>query len=118
MQLATNNQLSAIIILIDIPGSPHHFKISSSSSSTLTLSWSPPLVSEIHALTIFTYSINCSTEPQTHNSMHVIKYTDSHSATFSELHPFTFYNCCVAAVSNHGRGKLACIDAVTGIYMH
>ena len=84
MQLATNNQLSAIIIIfIDIPGSPRHFKISSSSSSTLTLSWSPPLVSEIHALTIFTYSINCSTEPQIQNSMHIVKYTDSHSVTFS-----------------------------------
>ena len=101
---------------LDIPGAPQSLKISSVTSSTLSLTWSPPLVSQIHGLTISHYTINCSTGggPQPQSS--VIKNTDVQSATFSNLHPFTFYNCCVAAVSNHGRGRLACIGATTGRY--
>ena len=102
-----------VLIFLDTPGAPHALRISSATSSTLDLTWSPPLVSEIHGLTISQYIINCSTGlgPQMQND---IKYTDTRSATFSNLHPYTFYNCCVAAVSNHGRGELACIDTITG----
>ena len=97
----------------DIPGLPQLLKFSSATSSTLALTWFPPQVSEIHGLTITQYTINCSTGLGAGQESIIIN-TDGLSATFSDLQPFTFYNCCVAAVSNHGRGKLSCIDTITG----
>lgn len=103
------------IIIIDIPGAPQALRISSATSSILALTWSPPLVSEIHGLTITHYAVNCSTlslGQQTQET--IIINTDVQSATVSNLHPFKYYNCCVAAINNHGMGRLACIHTVTG----
>ena len=87
-------------------------QVSSVTSSTIGLTWAPPLVSETLGLTISSYFISCSMDPQPDSN--TIKTTDSHSVTFSQLHPFTLYNCCVAANSNNGKGKLACMSAITG----
>ena len=55
--------------------------------------------------------INCSTGRDLLEN--AITYSDYFNATLSNLHPFTTYNCCVAAKSNHGGGKLACQSTVT-----
>ena len=94
-----------------IPGAPQKIQISNITSSTISLFWSPPLVSERHGLTIFGYIINCLTDHSSLGNSHL--HTDSHSAIFVNLHPFTAYNCCIAANSNHGRGRFACLRAVT-----
>ena len=101
------------MVYADIPGAPQNIAVLNTTSSTTTLTWSPPLVSETLGLTIISYTINCSlTDPNIQGS--TVKNTDAHSATLSNLHPFTIYNCCVAVNSNHGRGKLACLTTVTG----
>ena len=97
---------------IDVPGAPQNIQVFNITSSTITLTWSPSLVSETLGLTIFSYKINCSTDPNIHGS--TIKNVDILGATLSNLHPFTVYNCCVAVNSNNGKGKLACLGAVTG----
>ena len=81
-----------------------------SSDSIIGLTWSPPPVSENLGLTIYSYFVTCWTDSQPD----IDKTTDSHSVTFSQLDPFTQYNCCVAANSNNGKGKFACISAVIG----
>ena len=96
----------------DIPGVPVNVQVSSITSSSIGLSWSPPLVSETLGLIIYSYIITCSMDAQSHSSG--IKTTDAHSTTFSQLQAFTAYNCCVAANSNNGKGQLACLNAVTG----
>ena len=94
-----------------VPGAPQSVQISNTTSSTTTLTWSPPLVSERHGLSIFGYTINCSAD---HSLLgNILQYTDIHKATLVNLHPFTAYNCCVAASSSHGRGRHACARTVT-----
>jgi hypothetical protein len=45
-----------------------------------------------------------------------MKTTEGHSAMFSQLLPFTQYNCCVAVNSENGLGTSACLNAITGEY--
>ena len=99
-----------------VPGAPLNVQVSSVTSSTIGLTWSPPLVSETVGLTIYSYAITCSNDAEMHNDN--VKTTDARSTTFSQLRPFMQYNCCVAVNSNNGRGRLACLSAVTGEYMH
>ena len=100
------------ILYADIPGASQNVAVSNTTSSTITLTWSPPLVSETHGLTIFSYTINCSTDPSLQDS--TVRVTDAHYVTLSNLYPFAIYNCCVAVNSNHGAGKVACLTTVTG----
>ena len=109
--------LTLPFITIVIPGAPQNLQISnhyaalnSSNMFNLTLTWSPPPMLETYGLTISMYIINCTNLqlPLQMNSI-LIRYTDALSVTFSNLCLFTSYNCCVAAISNHGRGKLACV---------
>ena len=99
----------------DIPGAPANVQVTSITLSTIGLSWSPPLVSETLGLAIYSYTITCSLtrgfklDDDTH-----MKTTDGHSAIFSQLLPFTQYNCCVAVNSENGPGVPACLSATTG----
>jgi hypothetical protein len=94
-----------------VPGAPQAVQISNITSSTISLAWSPPLISERHGLSIFDYIINCSAD---HSSLgNINQNTEGHNATFVNLHPFTAYNCCVAVDSSNGRGRFACLRAVT-----
>ena len=113
--LANNHNINNDPLLIywnpGTPGAPQNTKVLSTSLSTITLSWSPPLVSELLGLAVFNYIINCTTSL---NSLsYAVMYTESQSATLSNLLPFTPYNCCVAVSSSHGRGKPACHSTVT-----
>ena len=97
----------------DIPGAPVNVQVTNITSSTISLSWSPPLVSETLRLAIYSYTITCSRGFQQHDATHM-KTTDGHSATFSQLVPLTQYNCCVAVNSENGPGVPACLSATTG----
>ena len=111
--------IAIILRVAAVSGAPQRVRISNITLSTISLTWSPPLVSERHGLTISGYVINCSTESRSNTVEDAVHYTDSFSATLTNLHPFTTYNCCVAANSNHGRGNLACQSTVTwdqGVY--
>ena len=96
-----------IICSVDVPGAPQKLKMINATMFTLTLTWSPP--SNTHGLAISMYIINCSASPQIQMHMNnIVRYTDTLSASFSNLQPFTSYNCCVAAISSNGNGKQAC----------
>ena len=95
---------------VDVPGAPQNLQVTNITSLSISLSWSPPLFSERLGLTIFNYSINCSTD---HSLQEIVKYTDLLHAGLQSLHPFTSYNCCIAVNSNHALGKLECLSAVT-----
>ena len=99
-------------LITDIPGAPQSVQVVDVTSTTITLSWSPPLRSERFGLLIYNYTINCSTHSHSkHDS--TVKTTENQNATLSNLLPFTYYNCCIAVNSAHGRGKLSCLNVVT-----
>lgn len=97
----------------DIPGAPVNVQVSNVTSSTIGLSWSPPLVSETLGLAIYSYAITCLIGLQLDDATHM-KTTDGYSAIFSQLLPFTQYNCCVRVNSENGPGVPACLSATTG----
>ena len=99
------------VINTAVPGVPQGIQSFNITSSTISLSWSPPLVLERHGLSIFGYTVRCLTA---HSSLGYSNLnTERPNTTFVDLHPFTAYNCCVAANSNNGIGRLACLQAVT-----
>ena len=95
---------------IAVPGAPQNLSVqlsNATNSSTITLTWSPPLVSERYGLTIYGYIINCSTDSG--SLLGIEYYTDILNLTVPNLHPFNSYNCCIAANSSHGSGRVACV---------
>ena len=96
----------------DIPGAPQNVQATNVTSTTVSLTWSPPRISETIQLIIYSYNINCSTDLNFIMG-NTVKDTDSLSATLSYLLPFTSYNCCLAVNSAHGKGKLSCLKVVT-----
>ena len=98
----------------DVPGAPVNVQVSIVTSSTIGLTWSPPLVSETLGIPIYSYSIICSRDSQHWEDVTLMKTTDRLSAMFSQLDPFSHYNCCVAVNSENGQGKSACISVITG----
>ena len=94
-----------------IPGAPQNVIITNTTSSTLTIRWSPPLISERYGLKFYGYMINCSTDQGLLGT--TITYSDTFNATLSDLDPFTAYSCCVAANSSHEMGNRACQSTVT-----
>ena len=102
------------IIIIAVPGAPQSVQISNTTSSTISLTWSPPIIPERHGIAIFGYLINCSTEHCLLENA-ASYYTERYDATvtLTNLHPFTTYNCCVAVNSSHGMGHPACQNTVT-----
>ena len=101
----------AVEMYIAVSGAPQGVQIFNITSSTISLTWSPPLVSERHGLSIFGYIIYCSEDHSSLGNSNL--HTEIHNATFVNLHPFTTYNCCVAANSSNGMGRPACLRAVT-----
>ena len=107
--MIARDQLGMILILIfklDTPGAPQNVQITDYASTSISLSWSPPLVSERLGLRLFNYVINCSTDHSLQEN--VVLRTERLNLTVDSLHPFTPYNCCVAVNSTHGLGQLAC----------
>lgn len=103
-------------MIADVPGTPQKFEVSNVTSSTISLSWFPPFISETLGLSIFNYIINCSTDHSLQNN--VILQTDSLNATVLNLHAFASYNCCVAVNSTHGIGQLACQNSIKSEKIH
>ena len=101
-----------MFFIADIPGPPQNLQVTNVTSTTIRLTWSPPLIAETLQLIIYSYNINCSTDSTLQRS-NTAKTTDILNATLSYLQPFTSYNCCLAVNSAHGRGKLSCLKVVT-----
>ena len=88
--------------------SPIRFQATVDHSNQCTLSWQPPNITKRHG-TIQHYLVNCSTENlrEDHN------WTVLTTATSISLQPYRFYNCCVAAVNEAGRGSSSCQIIIT-----
>ena len=104
--------IKLIFFTADIPGAPNNVQVTNVTSTSITLTWSPPLIAETFELIIYSYKINCSTGSYSKRS-NTAKTTDSLNATLSNLQPSTSYNCCLAVNSAHGRGKLSCLKVPT-----
>ena len=111
MSIQSDVAIIDVYIYTAVPGALQEVQVLNITSSTISLTWSPPLVSERHELNVLEYIINCSADHNSLGNKH--HYTDIQNATFVDLHPFTAYNCCVAANSSNGVGRLACLRAVT-----
>ena len=88
-------------------GPPQIFNISPN-SRTLTLSWSPPLLSQRNGV-IISYLITCSSGGSIINSTR----TSSSSLTITGLQPFTNYTCSVRAATIVGDGPATLQDVIT-----
>ena len=85
-----------------VPSGPPQNLVSSVTSRTLTLSWSPPLPSQRNGV-IISYLITCSLGGNIINSTR----TSSTSLTITRLQPFTSYTCSVSAATIVGDGPAA-----------
>ena len=98
----------------DKPGAPLNVHVTNITSSTISLAWSPPLVSERNGQNILGYHIICLSLTSVLGSYdNVTGYKDILNITLDSVYPFTAYNCCVAASTGNGRGRFACLRAVT-----
>ena len=100
----------------DKPGAPLNIHVTNITSSTISLAWSPPSVSERNRQNILGYHIICLSLTSVLGSYdNVTRYKDTLNITLDPLYPFTAYNCCVAASTRpiNGRGRLACLRVVT-----
>ena len=81
-------------------------------SNLCTLSWQPPPTDQYSRRQgyILNYFVNCFTTGAIRE--HQITYTTPPYVTL-RLQPYQFYNCCVAAVNEVGRGKSSCQAIIT-----
>ena len=87
--------------------SPIRFQATIDDSNLCTLNWQPPNITKRHG-TIQHYLVNCSTEDMREGNWTVLA-----TNTTTRLQPYQFYNCCVAAVNEAGRGNLSCQTIIT-----
>jgi len=90
-----------------VTGPPQSIRITSRSSTTLSISWSPPLITQRYG-TILRYNVSClgSGVLQFHQT------TDS-STRMVGLHPYTHYSCCISAITTMAEGTRACLNTRT-----
>ena len=61
------------------------------------------------------YSVECSTKHRDARRDDQTLNVTYYSSTFAtlRLQPYRFYNCCIAAVNEAGRGDLSCQTVIT-----
>ena len=97
-----------MLLIHEVPSGPPQSLVSSVTSRTLTLSWSPPLLSHRNGV-IISYLITCSSGGSIINSTR----TSSTSLTITGLQPFTNYTCSVRAATTVGDGPAMMQDNLT-----
>ena len=75
-------------------------------STAIQASWRSPSVGRIN-VSLLAYEATCT---DAYGNNHYVSYNFSIRTTinFTGLLPFTFYECCIHAVSNMGNGASAC----------
>ena len=95
--------------------SPTRFQVMCETSNLCSLNWQqPPVLSTRHG-NILNYFVSCST---LHKDARRDEWTTNVSTNATlyawfQLQPYQFYNCCVAAVNEAGRGLLSCQTFIT-----
>ena len=103
----SKHDTTTTLITNNIAASPMRLQVTCQELNWCTLIWQPPSINYRRQGTILnyfvTYSImNCRREYQT------INVTRFSTSTSLRLQPYRFYNCCVAAVNEAGRGNSSC----------
>ncbi len=101
---AERTSLNSLLLLPALPGVPQGVTAAASSSTSLTVSWSPPR----SIVAPFNYSVNCSQA-----DYNQLVDSTTQSVTVGGLHPFTDYQCCVSAINSAGSGPEACVNKRT-----
>ena len=101
-------------MLNHIVASPVRFQMMCETSNWCTLSWQrPPIYYRGHG-SISNYFVNCSTEhTDDRRDDQTLDVTYSSTYATLRLQPYRFYNCCVAAVNEAGRGDSTCQTIIT-----
>ena len=101
--------MSTIVSSVDaaVTGPPRSVRITARTSTTLRISWSPPLITQRYGA-ILRYNISClgSGVLQFH-------HTTGNSTRMVGLHPYTHYYCCISAITTMAEGTRACFSTRT-----
>ena len=102
--------------LLKFIASPTRFQTICEESNLCTLSWQRPPMYYRRQGTLLNYFINCSTvhkDARRDESATNITLSSTNVTLHVWLQPYRFYNCCVAAVNEAGRGNSACQTIIT-----
>ena len=104
-----NEKITTIVssIAAAVTGPPQNVRNTARSSTTLSISWSPPLITQRYG-TILRYNVSClgSGVLQFHQ-------TTDNSTRMVGLHPYTHYSCCISAITTMAEGTRACLNTRT-----
>ena len=96
-----------------ITASPMRLQVICEESNLCILSWQQPPIYYTRQGTLLNYFANCSTMDARRDDQATKYVTRSFTYTSLRLQPYRFYNCCVAAVNEAGRGNSACQTILT-----
>ena len=99
--------------LLKFIASPTRFQATCEESNLCTLSWQRPPMYYRRQGTLLNYFINCSTVHRRDESATNIMLSSTSVTLHVWLQPYQFYNCCVAAVNEAGKGNSACQTIIT-----
>ena len=98
-----------LLLFIDPSGPPQNI-IFNAASHSITLFWSPPIVSQQNGV-ITRYFIACISK-----SGNIDRNTNNTSLNITGLEPFTNYTCFLNAATVVGGGPVAVIQIMTNMY--
>ena len=107
-----NEKITTIVssIAAAVTGPPQNVRNTARSSTTLSISWSPPLITQRYG-TILRYNVSCLGS----GMLQFNQTTDN--STFSvrmvSLRPYTNYSCCISAITTVAEGTKACTNTIT-----
>ena len=90
-----------------VPGVVQNVLVSSADPYSLAVTWARPLARETCSDMILEYNILCTDANGNHHNASA-QSNSTFEVTIDNLHPYTYYNCCVSAVSVAGRGDSDC----------
>ena len=107
-----NENITTIVssIAAAVTGPPQNVRNTARSSTTLNISWSPPLITQRYG-TILRYNVSCLGS----DMLQFNQTTDNStfSARMVGLRPYTNYSCCISAITTVAEGKKACTNTIT-----
>ena len=84
-----------------VPGVVQNVSVESTNPYSLTTTWTP-LIRETCDI-FLEYNILCADANGNHSTS-----AQTFEVTIDDLHPYTYYTCCVSVVSVAGRGESDC----------
>ena len=98
-----NKQLIATSFYINT-GPPENVSLNASSSTWMYLEWKEPLLNETDG-TVTSYEVNCTSDSGYYHfasGVEILEYN------VPDLAPYSYYTCCVRALTTNGYSSSAC----------